>query len=236
VNLAYVSLLLRQTNKAQSEAAKAIALDPKNTSAYYLRGSASLWEGKLDDAKRDADTALSTDPAKWQGYMLQAGVLLARLSKEVAGEADIQAVKDHIGLLRDARDTLRSGAEKTNRNKQITDELEAVEAFYDYFSKDGSAPPSAFPEPGVTPLKIIEKPRASYTDAARQSNTQGIIRIAVIFGASGKIEHVLLLKRLGFGLDNEALKAVQKIRFEPKKINGTPVSSVRLVEYGFSIY
>ena len=236
VNLAYVSLMFRQTDKAQSEAGKAITLDPKSNSGYYLRGSASLWEGKLGDAKRDADALVSIDASSWKGYVLQSSILLARLSKEVAGEADVQAVKNHIDLLRDARDILRLGAEKTNRNKQVTDELEALEAFYDYFANDRSAPPSAFPDPGVTPLKIIEKPRPSYTDAARQSNTQGVIRVAVIFGASGKIEHALLLKRLGYGLDNEVLKAVQKIKFEPKKVNGNPVSSVRLIEYGFSIY
>jgi len=236
VNLAYIYLLFRQTNKSQAAAKKAIALDPRNASAYYLRGSASLWEMDLDNAKIDADQILAIEPANPQGYLLSANIHLARLSKAVLSDTDADAVREHIHLLKEARDILRTGAEKTNNAKVIRDDLASIDAFYEYFSKDRTRSTPSPPDPSVTPLTLIDKPRPSYTDSARRANRQGVIRMAVLFGASGNIEGVLLLKRLGYGLDEQALAAARKITFEPKKINGKPVAVVRVLEYSFSTY
>jgi TonB family protein len=100
-------------------------------------------------------------------------------------------------------------------------------------SPDAPPPPL---EPGVTPIKILTKPRPKYTDAARQDNTEGKIIVAVVFGANGTIQHVLLLKRLGSGLDEEAVKAARAIKFEPMKRDGKPVAVVKQIEYTFEIF
>jgi outer membrane biosynthesis protein TonB len=55
-------------------------------------------------------------------------------------------------------------------------------------------------------------------------------------GASGKVEHILFLSRLGYGLDEEVMKAVNDIKFEPKLKDGKPVSTVIVREYTFAIY
>ena len=41
-----------------------------------------------------------------------------------------------------------------------------------------------------TKLKIILKPRVSYTDSARMNQTQGTIKLAVEFGADGEIKTI----------------------------------------------
>jgi TonB family protein len=109
-----------------------------------------------------------------------------------------------------------------------------VNAFYRYFAK-GADKPATPPNQTVTPLKILSKPKASYTDKALNSNVQGSVRVAVLLGSDGRVQYVMFLKRLGAGLDEEVLRAARQIRFEPKKINGQPVSTVITFEYSFNI-
>ena len=237
-NLAYVYMLLRQTSKAKSSAKKAIELDPKNVNAYYLRGTTSFWDRNLSDAEKDANQVIALDQKYPQGYVLKSYVIIAKLEKAAAKDFNI---KDNIGFLKDAVEVLRTGVDacKDNPNRGlIEDELESISTFYEYFSKDRpvSIDPNAEPEPGVTKLKILSKPRPSYTDKARVSNVQGTIRMAVLFAANGRVQHTLVLNRLGSGLDEQAIIAARKIKFEPMMKDGQPVSVVRMVEYTFSIY
>lgn len=238
INLGYAWLMMRNIGKAKGEANRAIQADPANVSAHYLRASARLIEGDLDDAKKDADRVLDLDPTFSQGYVLQSEIMMARFSNATMGDG-IENIRNNLAYLSEARDVLRSGLEKAADRDAIEKELNGIDAFYDYLSKEPPVPstqPSADHEPGVTPLKVLAKPPARYTDRARQANIQGFIRIAVLFGATGRIEHLLVLKRLGHGLDEEAMAAARRIKFEPKQKDGTPVSTVKVLEYHFSIY
>jgi len=47
---------------------------------------------------------------------------------------------------------------------------------------------------------------------------------------------MLLLNRLGNGLDEHALRAARKIKFEPQQVGGKPVAVVKRVQYSFAIY
>ncbi|MDQ3634770.1 MAG: energy transducer TonB [Acidobacteriota bacterium] len=60
--------------------------------------------------------------------------------------------------------------------------------------------------------------------------------LAVEFSKNGKVENVLVLKSLGYGLDEKAIEASQDIKFEPAKKNGEPISVVKKVQYNFYIY
>lgn len=238
VNSGYAFLLLRKLDQAQSEIGKALKLDPNIAGAYYIRGVANLWEGKLDSAMSDAERVVQIDPASDTGYTLKSDTLVATLGKRIDGGS---TARQEVDLLGQAVDTLTLGAgaiPKGQGSRKIDEELEAMKAFHAYFSREVPDPtvPKPEPDPGVTPLKILSKQKASYTDSARQAGVQGTITMAVLFGASGRIEHTLLIKRLGYGLDEQALKAARGMRFEPKKKDGTAVSTVRLVSFSFNIY
>jgi TonB family protein len=98
----------------------------------------------------------------------------------------------------------------------------------------GAPPP---PPTGVTTnLAILSKPRPGYTDAARTNNVQGTVRLRVTFNANGSIGSISPVSGLPNGLTEQAIAAARQIRFEPKKINGVPVSVTKVVEYSFSIY
>jgi TonB family protein len=84
-------------------------------------------------------------------------------------------------------------------------------------------------------LKIISKPKPLYTDEARQNNVSGTVILRVTFLASGQIGGISVVKSLSFGLTEQAIAAVRKMRFDPAKVNGIPQNVTRLVEYTFPI-
>ncbi len=85
-------------------------------------------------------------------------------------------------------------------------------------------------------LRIIVKPRARYTDVARQGEVQGTVRLKVTFLASGGIGSVLPVSELPYGLTEQAVIAAKKIVFIPAEKNNTRVTVTKTVEYSFSIY
>lgn len=241
-NLAYVYLLQRNSKKARSEADIAIKNDPKNVPALIVRGTANYWDKQYDAAERDIDQAILLDDKSPQPYLVKSNILINRMSQRLVKGS---SMKKEIALLRQATETLKTGLEKcarTTKCKEITEDYETMSIFLDYFSNnnpDDIHPPASVPpppEPGTTPIKILSKPKPEYTDAARNALVRGTITVVAMFGANGKIEHVLFLSRLGSGLDEEALKAVRKIKFEPATKDGKPISVVKRIEYGFDIY
>lgn len=235
VNLAYAYMLTSKIDKAQESLETAIGLDPKNLAAYYLRGRSNLWEHHLDESLRDANVILEIDPSYASAYILKSDILVSKLGDRVAAGSTI---KKESEFLKEAKETLSLGlplAKTPDDIASIQKDLESVTAFYEYASRDLAAP-GIPPGPNVTPIKFISKPRAPYTDRARSRNVQGSINLAVLFGASGRVEQIIVLKRLGYGLDENAIAAASAIKFEPKMIDGKPVSSVVPVTYGFHIY
>ena len=102
---------------------------------------------------------------------------------------------------------------------------------------DGSGEPPPPDRPKVsTPIRIIAKPKALFTDAARTNQTQGTVRLKVVLLASGAVGSITPLNRLPDGLTEQAIAAARQIRFEPAKINGQAVSKTMTVEYNFSLY
>lgn len=101
----------------------------------------------------------------------------------------------------------------------------------------GSPPPPPAKPVGVTVArKIISKPQARYTDAARQNSVQGTVSVRVTFLASGQIGSVVAVNGLPYGLTEQALAAARSIRFEPAKKDGVPITTQATIQYSFTIY
>ena len=99
--------------------------------------------------------------------------------------------------------------------------------------------PSPKPPTPVGPtegVKILSKPRANYTDAARQNQVQGKVVLRVTFSANGSIGAISVVSGLGNGLTEQAIAAARGIRFEPAKRGGVPYTVSKPVEYTFTIY
>ncbi len=90
---------------------------------------------------------------------------------------------------------------------------------------------------GVTsPVKILAKQQAKYTDPARQNNVQGTVTLRVTFTANGTIGSIAPVSGLPYGLTEQAIAAARQIRFEPAKKNGVPYTTSKTVSFTFTIY
>jgi TonB family protein len=233
-NLGYALLAIGEVKKALQSAEKALALDSKNAGSYQIRGIINLWNFKLDPAEADADMSIKLRPVSVDAHLLKSEVILTKLSVQLAAG---KAIREEVSYLERAVHALQFGIEQCSKCadvSRIREQLDTVSVFYDHYTK--SKAPSSVPEDGVTPLRITNKPQARYTDRARTNNVSGVVRLAVLCGVNGRIEHILLLKRLGFGLDQRAIEAAKEIRFEPKMKDGKPVPTVITIEYSFTIF
>jgi len=86
------------------------------------------------------------------------------------------------------------------------------------------------------PLKIISKPRAQYTEAARSTDVQGTVILRVTFLANGTIGNINVIKGLSHGLSEQAIAAARRIKFEPARLNNEPVTVTKQIEFPFILY
>jgi TonB family protein len=75
----------------------------------------------------------------------------------------------------------------------------------------------------LTPVAIQSKPNPLYTDEARRMRIEGEILVNVVFTAAGEVHIVGVLKGLGHGLDEAAVRAAQRIKFTPAERGGQRV-------------
>ncbi len=76
---------------------------------------------------------------------------------------------------------------------------------------------------GFTPFTILSKPKPTYTDEGRKRHIEGEVQLDVVFMANGQIKVLGVTRGLGYGLDEAAISAAEKIQFVPAKRGGQPV-------------
>ncbi|MGB7759800.1 MAG: TonB family protein [Bryobacteraceae bacterium] len=94
---------------------------------------------------------------------------------------------------------------------------------------------SAMHPPPSGAVEILEKPRPAYTAEARSLRIEGEVVLDVIFGASGEVVVLDVRKRLGHGLDENAIAAARTIRFHPAFRDGKPVDATGIVHIDFQL-
>jgi TonB family protein len=103
-----------------------------------------------------------------------------------------------------------------------------------------SAAPSAIAAraptpPPATAAQILGKPRPAYTEEARRLEIEGEVQLEVVFGASGAVYILRVVRGLGHGLDENAVIAAKGIRFVPAKRDGHTVDSTAMVHIIFQL-
>jgi len=89
--------------------------------------------------------------------------------------------------------------------------------------------------PSQVPVEILFKPRPDYTDEARKAKIEGEVLVRVLFSANGEVHVVDVVRGLGHGLDENAVRAVQQIKFKPALRNRQPVDSTATVHIVFQL-
>jgi TonB family protein len=87
----------------------------------------------------------------------------------------------------------------------------------------------------VLPAEILSKPTPIYTAEARSLGIEGEVLLEVVLQASGSLQVVRVVRGLGHGLDDNAVKAAEQIRFRPAMRNGQPADSKVVLHIVFQL-
>jgi TonB family protein len=90
-------------------------------------------------------------------------------------------------------------------------------------------------EVAPTNLEVISKPAVQYTPEARQLRVQGDVILRVTFTASGQVVIKGVVHGLGHGLDEEARRVAEQIRFRPATRNGQAVDLTTNITITFQL-
>ncbi len=88
---------------------------------------------------------------------------------------------------------------------------------------------------GVSPPTVIYKVEPEYSEEARKAKFQGTVVLFIVVDEKGNPRDLRVIRPLGLGLDQKAIEAVEKWRFNPGKKDGKPVPVQATIEVNFRL-
>jgi len=232
------------SSKALKEIEIILAADPKQKETIYLRAMTYLRQGKFDKAKADSERLIELDPSSIDGYLIALTIREREINARII-ERHSTAFKE-ISFFKEIVDLLEKGSKlcgdckdhkafeyQLGIRQKLLEQIEKMDNDYQASTTIPSPPGEKLEDKQFT---IISKPRAFYTNVARNKGISGTVKILVLFGSSGQIEGAILKNSIGGGLDENALTAARQIKFTPRIEDGKPITIMRTVEYSFTIY
>lgn len=89
---------------------------------------------------------------------------------------------------------------------------------------------------GVSAPRALDTPDPEYSEEARKAKYQGTVVLWLIVDPDGKPRDIKVARALGMGLDQKAIEAVRRWKFEPAMKDGKPVAVQINVEVNFRLY
>jgi TonB family protein len=89
---------------------------------------------------------------------------------------------------------------------------------------------------GVTAPKLTRAPKTEFSEPARGKKVHGVVELAMIVTAEGKVRDAKVTKSLEEDLDKRAVAAVSAWRFEPGAKDGRPVAVHLRAQVEFNLY
>ena len=107
-----------------------------------------------------------------------------------------------------------------------------------FLSKDLPAIPVAGTVKTVKDLKFpvaVSTPAVEFSDQARRKCVSGTVLVQMLVTEDGQATQLEVVVPVGYGLDEQALKATRKYTFKPATLEGVPVPWLLLVEVNFRL-
>jgi TonB family protein len=83
--------------------------------------------------------------------------------------------------------------------------------------------------------EITAKKLPGYTREARRVGVEGIVALKVLLLGDGKIGRIRVVRRLPYGLTENAIRVACEIKFKPAMKAGQPVAEWVQIEYAFRL-
>jgi TonB family protein len=220
---------------AEENLRTAIKINPTFALDYDALGMLLLMRRKnLDEAYQSMQRAVQLDPGTVELRVDQAQVL-ARMNKvkEALEALDLALKMSHtpeqIAAVENVLQSVRRfEAEQAKATQQNLVALQGSPTVGKATTQAGAA--------AVTDARAIYAPQPEYTEEARQARREGPCVVSLIVGPDGKPSNIVVTKKLGMGLDEKAIEAVSKWKFEPARRYGRPVSTHLTLTLQFKMF
>lgn len=83
--------------------------------------------------------------------------------------------------------------------------------------------------------EITAKPDPGYTREARRLGVQGVVVLKLLLLSDGKLDRVRVVRRVPYGLTENAIHAACGVKFKPAIKAGQPVSQWVTIQYAFRL-
>lgn len=83
--------------------------------------------------------------------------------------------------------------------------------------------------------EITAKPLPKYTREARRVGVEGVVVLKVLLLGDGKLDRVRVVRRLPYGLTENAIRVACEIKFKPAMKAGQPVAQWVTLQYAFRL-
>lgn len=91
------------------------------------------------------------------------------------------------------------------------------------------------PGQGILAPTVISKIDPEYTNEARFLKLQGTVVLKLVVDELGRPQDISLVRGLGFGLDENAVRALRGWRFKPGSSEGQPVPTIATMELSYRL-
>ncbi|HEY0366988.1 MAG TPA: TonB family protein [Pyrinomonadaceae bacterium] len=83
--------------------------------------------------------------------------------------------------------------------------------------------------------EVTAKPEPGYTREARRAGVEGVVVLKALLLGDGKLDRVRVVRRLPYGLTENAIRAACELKFKPAMKAGQPVSQWVTIQYEFRL-
>ena len=220
---------------AEENLRAAIRINPSFALDYDALGVLLALRGKnLDEAYESMQRAVQLDPGTVEIRIDQAQVLMRMNRSREADEVLDLALKlshtpEQTAEVATVQHSLRQfEAAQAKARRQNLAGLQVTAP-----TKSGAASAATA---GNSEVRAIYTPQPDYTDEARRARREGTCVVDFIVGLDGKPRNIVVTKKLGMGLDEKAIEAVSKWKFEPARTNGRPALTHMSLSLQFKLF
>lgn len=232
---AQTSIENKNYKNAKKQLQQALKIQPDSPDAHLLLAVVYRYDNNHKEAIKQVYEVLKTQPEHGEAHYLMA-VLLYETNESGQAEAELDKAIQYgtqafnvyslKGRLAMADRKYKIAVENFEKALQLQstdkEQVESIrtqtEALKSHIEYSANIDRSAFTSP-----RPLNRPRPDYTAVARNNHIQGTIRVLALIDETGKVKSTLLLTRLGYGLDEQAVLAVLKMKFQPAIHKGAPI-------------
>lgn len=241
-----VARLLEETQRALAN-----SLRRQKYREHMKNGNTLLEQDRLNEARREFELALQSwpqdDDAKQQIFVIE-----TRLKDNEKRQKDYLSFRTRGDLLLEqkkyeealasylaALDAMPDDEYALAKIQETERDIESIQSV-----KPPDLPPGMVDESGIynyteQPPELIGgldvlQSRIRYPAAAMNANVEGRVVIQMLVDETGQMSSPTVIKSLGYGCDEEALRVIRGARFEPARVGGRPVPSWHRMFFEFT--